>query len=417
MLIKKVSLTFKKPLQGFSTNQANQLQFKLQKLFSSGNAKSYQDSGDFSLDVEAERILKENCFYRIIALRTNSTKEQIKKRYRDMTKSFHPDIWEDNRAHSVYQKVLKAYTVLENEEKRKLYDTFLRQKDNTNSKTERRSNDEFGRSWDNYEKSGTASKPGQNRKQAYDYWNRNPDSNFTNFGSNRYHQDFNKSRKEYSTGPEAEDRYWDQRAKHDSEYYRRARQAGRRASSQQADEARRTSMNIGWAILAIGACFFLYNDNDLSEEEIQRLKNQAVINKGTRDKMVGITKRESQAVIDNRIKILEKELKRKKVRIIVQKDNISGRAKELKRLSIPKYVKEINKRIKRYGFKMIKSEKEQNAREMSFREYYEKMEGEGYYDANGVIIDGDGLGGGSVGYNDVYTDYENGVYHPERGYI
>lgn len=79
----------------------------------------------FSVASDASKILGKKCYYEVMGLPKTASKTDIKKRYRDLTKIYHPDIWRDSRAHLVYQVILEAYGVLENKNTRSRYDTFL----------------------------------------------------------------------------------------------------------------------------------------------------------------------------------------------------------------------------------------------------------------------------------------------------
>ena len=63
--------------------------------------------------------------YNVLGVSRNATKEEIKKSYRKLARELHPDRNKDNKeAEERFKKVSAAYTVLGDEEKRKIYDQY-----------------------------------------------------------------------------------------------------------------------------------------------------------------------------------------------------------------------------------------------------------------------------------------------------
>lgn len=60
-------------------------------------------------------------YYTVFGLDISATKEQIKKRYRELAKKFHPDVNRSPDATSKMQEILEAYYILNDEEARSLY--------------------------------------------------------------------------------------------------------------------------------------------------------------------------------------------------------------------------------------------------------------------------------------------------------
>lgn len=89
----------------------------------------------FGVEEDAKQILSMKCYYDILGVGRRASKMDVKKRYRDMTKVYHPDIWKNKNAHPVYQLILEAYGVLENKQARGRYDSFLDKKHNSGNKT------------------------------------------------------------------------------------------------------------------------------------------------------------------------------------------------------------------------------------------------------------------------------------------
>lgn len=307
-------------------------------------------SKSFSNEAHAERILKKTCYYDIFEIEKNSPKTAVKKRYRDLTKTFHPDIWKDSRSHLVYSKILNAYTVLEDDKKRKIYDNFIQrnQKISTN----------FDEKWRQHQAYKTK------KGEPYDYWNRTNPKNQADFS--------NSNRKKNS-----QERYWDRQAKSDRKYYARARRAGKRMSSQESEDTRKTMINIGWVILlglglyVIGAeaiydALFKIKIDKKKGNEIER-KKQEFLNETDK-------KRDTETTISNRIVELQKEMDRRKIRISIEEDTISVKKKQIE----TKAIKLMNKRMKKFNpkYKLVKSPKKRKQdRVISLRQYYETYSG------------------------------------------
>jgi len=61
-------------------------------------------------------------YYKIFELPKNASKEEIKKRYRELAKKYHPDINKDENATILMQELLEAYYILSDDEARERYD-------------------------------------------------------------------------------------------------------------------------------------------------------------------------------------------------------------------------------------------------------------------------------------------------------
>ena len=70
-----------------------------------------------------------NDFYRTLGLRRNADAEAIKKAHRDLVKKLHPDKSKSGDTTKRFQDVQRAYEVLSDPEKRKLYDQYGRDPD------------------------------------------------------------------------------------------------------------------------------------------------------------------------------------------------------------------------------------------------------------------------------------------------
>lgn len=62
-------------------------------------------------------------FYKILGVTKSATKNEVKKAYRNMAKSMHPDKNKDDpNASDKFSDLSAAYEILSDDEKRKLYD-------------------------------------------------------------------------------------------------------------------------------------------------------------------------------------------------------------------------------------------------------------------------------------------------------
>jgi curved DNA-binding protein len=63
-------------------------------------------------------------FYKILGLSRNATADDIQKAYRKLARKYHPDINPDKNAKFKFQQIQRAYDVLNDPEKRELYDRY-----------------------------------------------------------------------------------------------------------------------------------------------------------------------------------------------------------------------------------------------------------------------------------------------------
>jgi len=71
------------------------------------------------------KIALKKDYYEVLGVAKNSSKDDIKKKFRELAKKYHPDLnKEDKNAHKMFQEVSEAYEVLEDDNKRKQYDSY-----------------------------------------------------------------------------------------------------------------------------------------------------------------------------------------------------------------------------------------------------------------------------------------------------
>jgi len=64
-------------------------------------------------------------FYEVLGVDRSAGKDEIKKKFRELAKKYHPDLNKDNKsAEGKFREVSEAYEVLEDDEKRKMYDAY-----------------------------------------------------------------------------------------------------------------------------------------------------------------------------------------------------------------------------------------------------------------------------------------------------
>jgi DnaJ-class molecular chaperone len=66
----------------------------------------------------------EEDFYKILGLSRNANAEEIQKAYRKLARKYHPDVNPDKNAKAKFQQVQRAYDVLNDPEKREMYDRY-----------------------------------------------------------------------------------------------------------------------------------------------------------------------------------------------------------------------------------------------------------------------------------------------------
>ena len=67
----------------------------------------------------------ENDYYKVLEVARDASAAEIQKAYRKLARKYHPDVNPDDAsAKTKFQKVQKAYEVLNDPEKRELYDRY-----------------------------------------------------------------------------------------------------------------------------------------------------------------------------------------------------------------------------------------------------------------------------------------------------
>lgn len=75
-------------------------------------------------DYEIKRILGEEDLYKILEVSKNALEPEIKEKYRKLAKIVHPDRCHNEKSTEAFQKIVHAYQVLTDPEKRHVYDLY-----------------------------------------------------------------------------------------------------------------------------------------------------------------------------------------------------------------------------------------------------------------------------------------------------
>lgn len=67
--------------------------------------------------------------YSTLGVTSKASQAEVKKAFNNLAKQCHPDVADDAASRHLFAKVLEAYTVLSNDEKRKEYDAIMKTKD------------------------------------------------------------------------------------------------------------------------------------------------------------------------------------------------------------------------------------------------------------------------------------------------
>ncbi|EAX96066.1 DnaJ domain containing protein [Trichomonas vaginalis G3] len=79
---------------------------------------------------EVQRILNCKSYYEVLQVKENFKKDELKQNYRKIAALVHPDKCQDPMATEAFQKVTNAYSTLNDDTKRKLYNQVNKQEQN-----------------------------------------------------------------------------------------------------------------------------------------------------------------------------------------------------------------------------------------------------------------------------------------------
>ncbi|CDI05491.1 DnaJ domain-containing protein [Candidatus Nitrosotenuis uzonensis] len=65
-------------------------------------------------------------YYNVLGVSVDATLEEIKRKYRQLVKEYHPDRTKDAKSAEKFAEITSAYEVLSDEEQRKMYDSYFK---------------------------------------------------------------------------------------------------------------------------------------------------------------------------------------------------------------------------------------------------------------------------------------------------
>lgn len=88
-----------------------------------GEKKESKEAKEFRKMLQESKLPN---YYAVLGVASDATPEEIKVKYRKLVKEYHPDRTRDEKTAEMFDEVTKAYEVLSDAERRKIYDKYYR---------------------------------------------------------------------------------------------------------------------------------------------------------------------------------------------------------------------------------------------------------------------------------------------------
>jgi molecular chaperone DnaJ len=88
-----------------------------------GEKKQTKEAKEFRKMLQESRLPN---YYATLGISNDATQEEIKIRFRQLAKEYHPDKTKDQKTSEIFAEITKAYEILSDEEKRKTYDRYFK---------------------------------------------------------------------------------------------------------------------------------------------------------------------------------------------------------------------------------------------------------------------------------------------------
>ncbi|MEW6043783.1 MAG: DnaJ domain-containing protein [Thermoproteota archaeon] len=88
-----------------------------------GEKKQSKEASEFRKMLQESRLPN---YYATLGISNDATQEEIKAKFRQLAKEYHPDKTKDQKTSEIFAEITKAYEILSDEEKRKTYDRYFK---------------------------------------------------------------------------------------------------------------------------------------------------------------------------------------------------------------------------------------------------------------------------------------------------
>lgn len=88
-----------------------------------GEKKQTKEAQEFRKMLQESRLPN---YYAMLGVSNDATQEEIKAKFRQLAKEYHPDKTKDQKTSEMFAEITKAYEILSDEEKRKIYDKYFK---------------------------------------------------------------------------------------------------------------------------------------------------------------------------------------------------------------------------------------------------------------------------------------------------